>query len=319
MSEARKRWRLIDLLQWTSEHLDKKGFDSPRLTAERLLAHVLRLQRVDLYLQFDRLLTGRELQEFKSLLQRRLRHEPLQYILGETEFFGRRFKVTPAVLIPRPETEILVEETLRHVARLFQAEQPIQILDVGTGSGNIAVTLAAELPAAVLTALDVSAAALAVAQENALDHEVKERLEFIEAAFVDFARQAVAAGIRFDVLVSNPPYVADTDLETLAPEVRDYEPRAALVAEGDVLGHFRELATWGPRLLRSPGLLAVEVGLGQAETVRQLFQEQGFSAVRVRPDLSGIDRVITAVLRNDHTQENSDVAEIKQTTETTPV
>jgi release factor glutamine methyltransferase len=294
VTEQRKRWRIIDLLNWTTEHLQKKGIDSPRLTTERLLAHVLGMRRVELYLQYDRLLTSAELQAFKTVLQRRLRREPLQYVLGETEFYGLRFKVTPAVLIPRPETEVLVEQVIHRVRSQYGTEAEVVILDVGTGSGNIAVALAHHLKRARVTAVDLSSEALAVARENAALHAVEERIDFVEADFAEFAGRAAARGLRFDVVVSNPPYVDAAEFDTLAPEVREHEPRMALVPEGDVLSFYRTLAEWAPRLLSSPGVVAVEVGLGQAEAVRNLFAQHKLEYTETYQDLSGIERVVLA-------------------------
>ncbi len=293
-AEQKRRWRIIDLLKWTSEHLEEKKFDNPRLTAERLLGHVLGLRRVELYLQYDRLLTRAELESFKILLKRRLRHEPLQYVLGETEFFGLRLKVSPAVLIPRPETEVLVEQVIDWVGRLFGKESPIELLDVGTGSGNIAVALAHHLPGARVTALDVSPEALSVARENVSLNAVEGRVRLVEADFVEFARQAVASAERFEGIVSNPPYVSATEFENLAPEIREHEPRRALMPAGEPLGFFRALAEWALRLLKPGGFIGVEVGFGQAGSVRSIFEEHGLVGLQVHRDLSGIERVVLA-------------------------
>lgn len=294
-----RSWRIIDLLDRATEHLKEKGIDSPRLNAERLLAHVLDLERVDLYLQFDRPLIPQEVHGFKEQLRRRLRREPLQYILGQVEFLGLRFRVTPAVLIPRPETEVLVEEVLGLAQRRFGSSPSIRILDVGTGSGNIAVSLARELANARVTALDISGDALGVARENASYHNAHSRVEFVQADFVDFARQAAGEGRRFEVIVSNPPYVASEELEHLDPEIRRYEPRLALVAEEDVLSCFRQLSLWAPRLLQRPGFVAVEAGYGQAASVTELFRREGFSMLEIQRDLAGIERVILAGYDSD--------------------
>ena len=175
-------WTSLKLIQWTAGHFEKKGIPNPRLDAELLLAHVLKCQRVDLYTGFEKSISEKHLAEFKSLIERRARREPLQYIIGETEFWGLKIKVTPDVLIPRPETELLVEEALKHVGARFPRPggetPPLQILEIGTGSGCIAVALAKHLPGAKIVATDISKEALTVAQENAEAHGVADRIEF---------------------------------------------------------------------------------------------------------------------------------------------
>ncbi|NOY60279.1 MAG: peptide chain release factor N(5)-glutamine methyltransferase, partial [Calditrichaeota bacterium] len=178
--QKRQQWKLIGLLNWTADYLDQKGFENSRLEAERLLAHSLHIQRIDLYVNFDRPLIPDELAQFKSLLKRRLDHEPLQYIIGETEFYSLPIKVAPGVLIPRPETEVLVENALQIINDNFPQGKEINVLDVGTGSGNIAIAIAKNAVHARLTAIDISADALKIARQNAELNNVAEKINFLQ-------------------------------------------------------------------------------------------------------------------------------------------
>jgi len=274
-------WTVLKILQWTTGYFQEKGIDSGRRDAEILLADLLHLNRVGLYLNFDRPLNGVEQAAFRERVARRARREPVQYILGVTEFWSLPLKVTPDVLIPRPDTEILVEETLKNA--------PVSgvILDVGTGSGAIAVALAHELPEARIEAIDISPAALAVAQENAQRNGVAARISFRQA---DLFR---LEGGPYALMVANPPYIPEAEIDGLMPEVRDFEPRLALQGGGvDGLAAYRSLAETAARLLQPGGRLLVEVGLGQAEPVRRLFLEAGLDELSVRNDYAGIPRVV---------------------------
>ena len=277
MTEA---WTVLKVLKWTTGYLAERGIEGGRLDAELLLADLLQLDRVGLYLNFDRPLDPGELARFRERVGRRARREPLQYILGRAEFWSLPFRVGPAVLVPRPDTEVLVEEALD------RAPVTPQILDVGTGSGAIAVALAHELPAARVTALDISATALAVAQQNAADNGVAERIRFVEGDLHALAPEA------FDLVVANPPYIAEGELAGLMPEVRDFEPRLALAGGADGLDAYRALARQAPRLLTAAGWLLVEVGAGQAEAVRALLAAAGLTNLFCRDDYAGVPRVV---------------------------
>ncbi len=276
MGEA---WTLLRLLNWAKEYFAEKGIDTPRLDAELLLAHVLGLDRVGLYLNYDRPLNDEELDALRPLVKRRGQREPLQYLLGYTEFWSRRFKVSPAVLIPRPDTEILVEEALN------RAGESGCLLDVGTGSGVIAVALAGELPGWRVEGLDISSAALEIAGFNARRNAVEERLQLYPG---DFNR---LPDRRYDMIVSNPPYIAAAEFDTLMPEVRCHEPRAALVAADDGLEAYRKLAQQTDRLLPG-GWLLVEIGYRQAEAVQGLFAAAGLTDIYLRHDYAGQPRVV---------------------------
>jgi len=268
---------LGEALRLSTEHLAARGSETPRLDAERLLARATGLERIELYMSFDRPLTQTELAAARELVARRARREPLQYILGEWGFRRLTLTVDPRALIPRPETEILVERALALVAGI---ERP-RVLDVGTGSGAIALAIADEHPGAVVTGIDESAAALALAAEN------RERT----GLSVELVRHDLFVGLpagRWDLVVSNPPYVDAADLPGLEPEVRDWEPHAALTGEGAL-----EAVVVGAGAVLGPGgALALEVGAGQAGVTAALLEEIGLVAVAVTPDLAGIDRIV---------------------------
>ena len=279
---------LLEVLRLSTGFLAQRGSDSARLDAELLTAHSLGLRRIDLYLQFDRPLREDELVPVRELLRRRATGEPVAYLLGEREFYGRTFAVTPAVLIPRPDTETLVEAALQWARA--QA-RPLRIADVGTGSGCIAVTMAGELPDAQVVATDVSAGALEVARENAARHGVEERLTFLQGAWTG----PLLHDARFDMLLSNPPYVTESELDDLAAGVRNFEPQQALVVPGDGLDAYRQILDGVAPLLTENAYLAVEVDPRRAEQVEQLVRSALPTATTHSiHDLTGRDRVVEA-------------------------
>lgn len=269
--------------------LRRAGVDSPRLDAELLLCRVLGWSRTKLYTYPAHTVSPEAESEWRALLARRVRREPLPYLLGEWEFFGRPFLVTPAALIPRPETELLVEGLLAR--RPWSRSGPPLLLDVGTGSGCIAVSLAAEAPEAIGVMLDSSADALDLARANAARLGVADRLEPRHAAFPQGVGDLQG---RLDVLVSNPPYVAETDRAALPPEVREYEPEEALYAGTDGLRLLRQLLESGRGLLRPGGWIALEFGIGQAEALRRMAGRFGYDTLAIEPDLAGIPRALFA-------------------------
>jgi release factor glutamine methyltransferase len=283
---VKERWTVLKLLKWTTDYFAGRGIESARLEAELLLAATLAMDRVGLYVNFEQPLAVAELADYRAKVRRRAAHEPVQYILGETEFWSLPLRVTPQVLIPRADTEVLVEEAL---ARLDGATR---VLDVGTGSGAIAVALAHEVAGLELDALDCSREALAIARENAARNGVAERLHPLEGDLDKLS------GGPYDMIVSNPPYIPTTDLAQLAPEVRDFEPRLALDGGRDGLEAYRRLAAQAGPMLRPGGWLLVEVGIGQAEEVSALFRAAGLEEIAVRDDYAGIARVVAA--RNPH-------------------
>ncbi|MBW6511354.1 MAG: peptide chain release factor N(5)-glutamine methyltransferase [Desulfuromonadaceae bacterium] len=286
-------WTLLNLLKSTASYLDGRGIAGGRRDAELLLGQVLKLDRVGLYLNFERPVTVAELDTYRELVRRRAAREPLQYILGETEFWSLPLRVTPAVLVPRSDTEVLVEEALQRLPASGNC------LDIGTGSGAIAIALAHERPAASFTAIDIDPAALAVARDNAERHAVSGRIAFAEGDLFQ-----LAAGC-FDLIVSNPPYIRCGDLAGLMPEVRDFEPRRALDGGEDGLDAYRALTRQAPARLNFGGWLLVEIGIDQAAAVRELFTAAGFTDIFMRADYAGIDRVIGGRVGSDRGTEIS--------------
>jgi release factor glutamine methyltransferase len=259
--------------------------DRARRDTETLLLHLVRKNRAWLMAHLDEDFAGCTAIRFASLLDRRYRGEPIQYIVGETEFFGLPFKVTPDVLIPRPETEHLVEKAIE-LARLRAAPR---IVDVCTGSGAIAIALALALPAAEITATDLSDAALTIARENAQHNGVETRIRFLQGDLL-----APVASKRFDLVVANPPYVPTIERESMSVEVRDHEPALALFAGVDGLDIYRRLISAAPGVLVPGGFIALEIGYGQARVAEELLDAAGFRQIEFIPDLQGIPRVAWA-------------------------
>ena len=285
----RRDWTVLKLIEWSGQYLEDKGVERGRLDAEHLLAHAMSTTRLDLYLQYDRLLSGPELDQYRPLLTRRARREPLQYIVGRAGFRNLELEVDQGVLIPRPETEILVDEVLQWVSE-NKLKKPVA-LDIGTGSGAIALSLVHEGPFSRVVATDTSRAALEVATRNSLMSGFSDRVDFRLGKFYE----PLTVGEVFEVIVSNPPYVADGEAQDLEPEIREWEPGAALYAGPDGLDALRRIATGFGAYLKPGGLLALEVGLGQATYIMELLENTGeFRTVRVRQDLSGRERVVLA-------------------------
>ncbi|HEU4325478.1 MAG TPA: peptide chain release factor N(5)-glutamine methyltransferase [Roseiflexaceae bacterium] len=286
MSTDTKRWTVVEMIRWTAEYLGGKNVHNARLNAELLLAGVLGLKRLDLYLQFDRPLRPEELAEFKERLRRRAKREPLQYIDGTAAFRDLVLRVDPRVLIPRPETEVLVQEVLDW----SRGRDDLSAVDVGTGSGAIALALATEGPFARVVATDAQPDALDAAREN---HALAAPDAPVEFRLGDLL--APVRGEAFDVVVSNPPYVGDEEAASLDPEVRDWEPPTALFAGAGGLDVIRRLVPQAAEALKPGGLLALEIGAAQGAAVRGIIEEtHAFGAPRVRPDLAGRDRFVLA-------------------------
>jgi release factor glutamine methyltransferase len=255
-----------------------------RLETRLLLSYASGISREEMHLRPDTPLSLTTIESFQALLVRRERREPLAYILGEREFYGLTFQVTPEVLIPRPETEFLVEAVIQTVKHQLTPN----LADIGTGSGVIAISFALQVPQATVFATDISSKALAIAQQNAARHQVTERVTFLDGDLLE----PIRAEVPFDAIVSNPPYIAPQEIETLEIEVRDFEPRIALGIYPDALHFYRRLASGSPPLLAPGGILAVEVGQGQAKEVVLLWQEAGFTEVTTVKDYAGIERVV---------------------------
>jgi len=285
-------WTVVELLNTTSSFLAEKGIESPRRNAELMLGKVLVLPRVELYLQYDRPLKETELAAFRELVRRRSRREPLQQILGVVEFCGLTLDVPPGVLIPRPETEELVAHVVREIRSTPGLTAP-RVLDLGCGSGCIAVALAVELPNAQVDAVDVDYEALRCTAKNAERHGVSGRVRTIRADVLD-ERFIAMVSPPYDVVISNPPYVTDAEYTTLAPEVRDYEPRHALAGGKDGMRFYRRIAELTPTLLRPGGMVALEIGADQSDAVLGLLRGALGNAV-VHADMAGLPRIIMGV------------------------
>ncbi len=284
---AKKIWSILDLLTWGTTYLTEKQFDDARLTIELMLAHVLKKKRIQLYTQFDQPLSDIELAHFKELLKRRLTHEPLQYILGYTEFMGFRFAVDRRVLIPRPETELLVEQAVTMLKETFPESETLSVLDIGTGSGCIGISIAALLTSASVTAIDISDDALLVAKDNAISNNVIGRLHIIKK---DILQIDSADTAHYHAILSNPPYISTKEFAQLSKEVKDFEPSDALADGGDGLKYFRSIAQFAKDSLIENGIVGVEHAFDQSEEVQRIFSDAGFSEPIVIKDYQGIQR-----------------------------
>lgn len=273
MAQDEQKWTVGRILQWTQQWFAQRNIEGGRLAAELLLARAMGCRKIELYTRYEEEPTEPQRTQFRELVRQAGEHTPIAYLLGEREFFSLTFKVTPAVLIPRPETETLVQRAIE-ICR-SRPDHTWRVLDVGTGSGCIAVALAKYAPNVELVASDISAEALAVAADNVRGHEVADRVRLVEADMLAVPTEAVPEG-GFDLVVSNPPYVTADDWQGLEPHVRDHEPRRALVAdEGDGLDAYRRLAADAPGALQKGGRLLAEIGHGQHDAVRDIFTSTG--------------------------------------------
>jgi release factor glutamine methyltransferase len=270
---------LLEVLRGTERYLADRGVENARLNAEHLLAHALGLKRMELYLQFDRPLTESERAPLRDLVKRRGAREPLQHVLGTAEFHGRTFVCDKRALVPRPETEQLVELALE----IAKDKTAATILDIGTGSGVIALTIALELPSATLHATDLSPDALALAAENATRHALTDRIIFNQADLLP------PDDARFDLIIANLPYIPGEEIASLSPEVR-HDPASALDGGADGLDLIRRLIETAPDRLAPGGALLLEIGLGQADAVNTHLSARKFRDISVRPDYQNIPR-----------------------------
>ena len=276
---------VLEIIKKTTDFFSAKGIESSRLNAELLIGHALGLKRMQLYLQFERPLAEPELEKIRPLVRRRGQREPLQYILGEVEFHGLKLKVDRRALIPRPETELLVEFVVAACA-----SPPQRILDLGTGSGAIALALARAFPSAVVIGVDLSDDALALAKENATAAGLGERVSLVRSNWFE----RIPTGADFDLIVANPPYLSSEETAQTAPEVRGFEPVAALTSTDGGVADLREIAGMAPQFLTNGGLLALETGIGHHKELRAILATAGFTRVESRQDLTGRDRFVLA-------------------------
>jgi len=287
---------VLEGIQKSAEFLAKKEVDSPRLQAELLLAHVLKLPRMKLYLNFERALTETETNDFRELVKRRAQREPLQHITGSTSFCGFEIAVNRHVLVPRPETEILAEAGWSFLSMVNL--QPATALDFGTGSGCIAIALAGKTAAAKIIAVDVSTEALDIARQNAAKNNVGDRIDFVQGdgfGALDSHRRDARATMGFDLIVSNPPYIPTAEIAALDPEVRDFDPRGALDGGADGLDFYRRLAAEARPFLKPGGKIMVEFGDGQGDAIRDIFTGQNWIVEAIREDYTQRQRILIAI------------------------
>lgn len=280
---------VLEIINLSTDYLKNKGVDSPKLNAELLLAKVLNCKRLDLYLAFDRPLVENELTIYRDFIKRRSKNEPLQYIVGSVEFYGLEFIVNRSVLIPRQETEILVET----IINTNKDKAGLKILDVGTGSGIIAVCLAKYLNQAEVTAVDFSGEALAVAKENAEANGVAGNITFIQQ---DIHADGVKLGNEFDIIVSNPPYISNEQYPDLQPELLLYEPKIALTDDSDGLSFYKTITGKAKQILKNSGRIYFEVGQGQYAKVEEILKFENFANINIFRDYLNIERVVSGEL-----------------------
>ncbi len=285
-------WTVGRVVRWAADDFRARGIENPRLEAELLLAHALGTERLRIIVDSERALSVEQLAPFRDLIQRRRKGEPVAYLRGYKEFYGRVFRVDKRVLVPRPDTEILVEAALRRTPTTSMGGR---YLDLCTGSGCVAISLARTRPTCKVFAIDVSPEALSVARENAIRLGAAHQLAFMAGNL--FEPLAASRDLRFDLITANPPYIAERELASLAADVRAFEPRLALSGGEDGLLVTRPIVRGSAAYLRSGGVLAVEIGAGQADTVKALFTETGFQEVEVDKDYGGHERVVSGVLR----------------------
>ncbi|MBL7223137.1 MAG: peptide chain release factor N(5)-glutamine methyltransferase [Candidatus Brocadiae bacterium] len=279
-------WTTLKLLGWTTQFFESKGIDTARLDAELLLATAMGCRRIELYARYDDVPPPDALARFRQWVKQRGQRVPAKYLIGETEFYSLSLAVTPSVLIPRPETELLVERALQALPE----GQDALVADLGTGSGAVAIALASQRPQARVLAVDASVEALELARVNAQRHQLAERITFLHGNWFD----ALSDGVTCDVVVSNPPYVARAELAATMPEVREHEPRLALDGGDDGLDALRVIVAGAPAWLKPGGWLFVEIGASQGPAVRQLAEQTGdYETVDVSPDFQGLDRIVS--------------------------
>jgi release factor glutamine methyltransferase len=274
---------LLEILNLSTDHLKNKIVSEARLSSELLIASVLNIRRLDIYLQFERILTEEEIKAIRGFLKRRAAHEPVQYILGHTEFYGMKFIIDQSVLIPRSDTEILVEKAIGLIGN-----RDLTVYEIGTGSGCIAVSLAKHCPNIRIKACDISIQALDIAEKNADLNGYAKRITFEKLNILENVPEG-----KYDILISNPPYISKPVFENLDRQVRDYEPAGALTDGMDGLTFYRRINELAPVMLNDGGSIIIEIGYDQAEKVREIYKKS-FRNVEVLKDYSKNDRVVTA-------------------------
>ncbi len=288
MMAGNEVWTIGRILKWTEDYFAQKGIENPRLDAEVLLSHVLQKQRIYLYVHFDEPLQAAELAAFREMIKKRIAHVPVAYILGEKEFMGLTFKVTEATLVPRPDTEILVQAAVDRLRQLGRSNP--RFADIGTGTGAVGLSVLHFVQDAALDTVDISPAARAVAEENAASLELNERAHFFTGDLL-----APLQGNTYTAILSNPPYIPAKDIEGLSEDVRTSEPHTALDGGEDGLDFYRRLCAEAPAMLEAGGFMAFEVGIEQAGDVAELAEKNPLiSRTEILKDYAGIERVVVA-------------------------
>ena len=280
---------VLEVIKLSTEYLQKKGVESPRANAEILLAEILECKRLELYLSFDKPLAENEVQMYREFIRKRGLRIPLQYIIGNVEFYGLKFIVNENVLIPRPETELLVEKIISESDKSAN----LKILDIGSGSGNISLSIAKNLPNSNVVGIDISDGALEVAKLNAELNTLQKNIEF---KLFDIMNGDLNSLGKFDLVVSNPPYVSENDYENLEPELKNYEPKIALTDNSDGISFYNHIIEASDQLFSSRGKIYFELGMDQFTQVKKFFEQKGFINITVTKDYSGIDRIISGEL-----------------------
>jgi release factor glutamine methyltransferase len=295
-------WTIQRLLNWMTDYYTKNGIDAPRLNAELLLSHVLKMERIELYTHFDKIVTNEQLDILHDLVKRAGQHEPIGYLTGKTEFYSLQLEVSPDCMIPRPETELLVE---RAIEFLRTRTGPQFVCDLCTGGGCIAVAIAKNSPQAKIIATDICDAALNVAAKNIEKHDLQDRIKLLHGDLfepvvpqldVEKPVRHSQGGGGFDLIVCNPPYVSVSEFEKLDKCVKDYEPRLALFAGVDGLDVYRRIIDKADRFLRPDGALILEIGYAQGSAIKDLLEKSGaFAEIKIEKDFNGNDRIATAL------------------------
>jgi release factor glutamine methyltransferase len=281
---------VLEVINSSTEYLKRKGIESARTNAELLLADILHCKRFDLYLMYDKPLSDSELNKYRNYLKRRSTFEPLQYITGKVEFYGLDFIITPSVLIPRPETEILVEAVINSI----KTDGDITILDIGSGCGNIGIAIVANLQNVSVTGIDISEEAITVAEENTRKHNLQNRINF---KLVDILKVSAEELLKFDIVLSNPPYVSKVDYTKLQKDIKNYEPEIAVTDISDGLSFYNVITPLAKKILNKPGKLFFELGQGQSLKVKEILEEKGFEEISIIQDYGKIERVISGVIK----------------------
>ena len=281
---------VLEVIKLSTEYLQKKGVEAPRANAEILLAEILKCKRLELYLSFDKPLAENEVQIYREAIRKRGLRIPLQYIVGNVEFYGLKLIVNENVLIPRPETELIVEKIINDSDK----SASLKILDIGVGSGNISLSILKNLPNTNVVAIDISESALEVAKQNAELNLLHDR---IELKHFDIMKDDLNSLGKFDLIVSNPPYVSVNDFESLEPELKVHEPRIALTDNSNGISFYKRIIEVSDKILGKHGKIYFELGMGQSMQVKNLLEQKGFNNILVTKDYSGIERIICGELK----------------------